>query len=107
MFLLTLRWRVRVCICQRWSCLSRVLPGWWWRKLQTVQRADFGGTILALQDFWPGHQGVENLDVVRAIAKLLDHVTLFTSLPLVKDGDLLNIVQHVILARGPRDCPDH
>ena len=26
--------------------------------LQTVQRAEFGGAILVLQAFWPGHFGV-------------------------------------------------
>ena len=69
--------------------------------LQTVQQADFFGTIMALQAFWPGHLGVDNLDVVRTIARLLDHGTLSTPLPWVKDGDLIATVKHMILARVP------
>ena len=56
---------------------------------------------MALQDFWPGHLVVDNLNVVRAIAKLMDPRTLFTPLLLVKDGDLIAIARHMILARGP------
>ena len=41
--------------------------------LQTMQRAEFWGTILALQAFWCGHFGVDNLNVVRSIARLHDH----------------------------------
>ena len=59
------------------------------------------GTIMALQAFWPPHSVVDNLNVVRAIAKLLDHGTLFTPLPLVKNGDLIAIVRHMILATHP------
>ena len=68
--------------------------------LQTVQRAEFWSTIMALQDFWPGHLELDSLNV-RAIAKLLDHATLFTPLPLFKNGDLIACVRHMILARGP------
>ena len=35
--------------------------------LQTVQRAEFWGTILALQALWPGHLEVDNLDVSRLL----------------------------------------
>ena len=36
--------------------------------LQTVHQADFWRTFMALQAFWPGHFGVDNLNVVvRAI----------------------------------------
>ena len=35
--------------------------------LQTVQRAEFWGAILALQAFWPGHFRIDNLNVVRSI----------------------------------------
>ena len=41
--------------------------------LQTVQRAEFWGAILALQSFWPGHLGIDNLNVVRSFGRLLDH----------------------------------
>ena len=38
-------------------------------SLQTVQRPEFWGAILALQTFWPGHLGIHNLDFVRSIAR--------------------------------------
>ena len=57
--------------------------------LQTVQRAEFWGAILALEAFWPGHLGIDNLDVVRAIGRLHDRGCLSEPLPLVKDGILL------------------
>ena len=39
--------------------------------LQTVQRAEFGARFWPRRPFWPGHFGVESLDVVRSIALLL------------------------------------
>ena len=65
-------------------------------KLQTVQRA----AILALQAFWPGHSGIDNLNAVRSVGRLLDHGCLSNPLPLVKDGDLVAIIQHLIRVRG-------
>ena len=38
-----------------------------------LQCAGFWGAILALQAFWPGHLGIDNLDVVRSIARVLYH----------------------------------
>ena len=35
--------------------------------LQTVQRAEFWGAILALLSYWPCHLGVDNLNVARSI----------------------------------------
>ena len=40
------------------------------------------------------------LNVVRSIARLLDRSSLSRPPPLVKDADLIAIVQHMILARG-------
>ena len=40
--------------------------------LQTVQRAEFWGAIVALQAYWPCHLGIDNLNVVRSIGQLLD-----------------------------------
>ena len=51
--------------------------------------------------FFAWSLGVDNLDVGRSIARLLDHGSLSKPLPLVKDGDLNAIVQHMILAWGP------
>ena len=66
-----------------------------------MQRAEFLGTVLTVQALWPGHLGVDNLDVVRSIARLLGHGSLSRHLHLVKDGDLIAVVQHMILAWGP------
>ena len=49
----------------------------------TVQRAEFLGAILALQAFWPGHLGIDNLNVVRTSGRLLDRGCHFKPLSLV------------------------
>ena len=40
--------------------------------MQTVQRAEFWGAIVALQAYWPCHLGIDNLNVARSIGCLLD-----------------------------------
>ena len=44
--------------------------------LQTVQRAEFGSAILALQAYWPCHLGIDKINVVRSVSRLLDHDSL-------------------------------
>ena len=44
--------------------------------LQTVQRAEFWGAIVALQAYWPCHLGIDNLNVARTTGRLLDHDSL-------------------------------
>ena len=68
--------------------------------LQTVQRAELWGAIVAMQAYWPCHLGIDNLNVVRSIGRLLDADCLAKPLPLVKDGDLVALVQYVIRTRG-------
>ena len=68
--------------------------------LQTVQRAEFWGAIVAMQAYWPCHLGIDNLNVARTIGRLLDKGCLVKPLPLVKDGDLVAIVQQMIRTRG-------
>ena len=68
--------------------------------LQTVQRAEFWGAIIALQSYRPCHLGIDNLNVARSIGRLLDHGCLAKPLPLIKDGDLIVIVQCMIRTRG-------
>ena len=68
--------------------------------MQTVQRAEFWGAILAMQAYWPCHSGIDNLNVARSIGRLLDHGSLNKPLPLVKDGDLIALVQYMIRTRG-------
>ena len=61
---------------------------------------NFGGAILAMQAYWPCHLGIDNLNVAQSIGRLLDHGSLNKSLLLVKDGDLIALVQYMILTRG-------
>ena len=68
--------------------------------LQTVQRAEFWGALLAMQAYWPCHLGIDNLNVVRSIGRLLVFGCLAKPLPLVKDGDLVALVQYMIRTRG-------
>ena len=56
--------------------------------------------IVALQAYWPCHLGIDNLNVVRSIGRLLDADCLAKPLPLVKDGDLIALVQYMIRTRG-------
>ena len=44
--------------------------------------------------------GCDNPNVVRFIGRSLDHSGFSTPLPLIKDGDLITIVQHMYQARG-------
>ena len=68
--------------------------------MQTVQRAEFWGAILALQAYWPCHLGIDNLNVARTIGRLLDKDCLVKPLPLVEDKDLVALVQYMIRTRG-------
>ena len=68
--------------------------------MQTVQRAEFWGAIVALQAYWPFHSGIDNVNVARTIGRLLDEGCLVKPLPLVKDGDLIALVQKMISSRG-------
>ena len=58
------------------------------------------GAIAALQAYWPCHFGVDNLNVARTIGRLLDKDSLAKLLLLVKDGELVALVQHMIRTRG-------
>ena len=68
--------------------------------MQTVQRAEFWGAIVALQAYWPCHLGIDNLDVARSTGRLLDFDCLTKPLPLVKDGDLIALARYMIRTRG-------
>ena len=68
--------------------------------MQTVQRAEFWGAIVAMQAYWPCHVGIDNLNVARTIGRLLDKDCLVKPLPLVKDGVLVTLVQYIIRTRG-------
>ena len=57
--------------------------------LQSVQRAQFWGVILALQANDGEHLGVDNLGVARHVGRLLDGKTASRPAEWVKDRDLL------------------
>ena len=46
------------------------------------------------------HSGIDNLNVARNVGRLLDHDSLVKPLPLVKDGDLIALVQYMIRTGG-------
>ena len=68
--------------------------------MQTVQRPEFWGDIVALQAYWPCHLGIDNLNVARSVGRLLDHDSLAKPLPLVKDGDLIALARYMIRTSG-------
>ena len=68
--------------------------------MQTVQRAEFWGAIVALQAYWPCHLAIDNLNVARSIGRLLDRDGLVHLLPLIKDGDLIALARYMIRTRG-------
>ena len=68
--------------------------------LQTVQRAELWGVILALHSAGLVHMGVDNLNVVREVDKLLDSEFASRPFELVKGGDLILRFNRMLDARG-------
>ena len=68
--------------------------------LQSVQRAEMWGVILALQASRALHLGVDNLGVVRHVGRLLDGCRGAVPFQLVNDGDLLLLIDHMLRSRG-------
>ena len=68
--------------------------------VQSVQRAEYWGVILALQAYSGIHIGIDNLNVLRGVAALLSHRVPRSPLPLVKDGDLLATIHSMLSLRG-------
>ena len=73
------------------------IPG----PIQSVQRAEYWGVILALQAYSGIHIGIDNLNVLRGVAALLTHGVPRSPLPLKKDGDLLAIIHSMLCLRRP------
>ena len=69
--------------------------------LQSVQRAELWGVILALQSSGAVHLGVDNLGVVRHVGRLLDGRPGSIPFELLKDGDLLFLIDRMVRLRGP------
>ena len=68
--------------------------------LQTVQRAEMWGVILALQTSRAVHLGVDNLCVVRHVGRLLDGCRGSKPFEFVNDGDLLLLIERMLHQRG-------
>ena len=69
-------------------------------SIQSVQRAEYWGVILALQAYSGIHIGIDNLNVLRGVAALLSHRVTRSPLLLEKDGDLLATIQSMLCLRG-------
>ena len=72
------------------------MPG----SLQTGQRADLWGIVLALQTSRAVHLGVDNLDVVRHVGRLLDDRRSPCPAELMNDGDLILLIDEMFGLRG-------
>ena len=93
---------------RRWGYVDRVrpevqscqgfcsVPG----PLQSVQRAEMWGVILALHSSGVVHLGVDHLGVVRHVGRLLDGCHGSTPFELVNDGDLLLLIDRMLHHRG-------
>ena len=68
--------------------------------LQSVQRAEMWGVILALQTSRAVHLGVDNLGVVRHVGRLLRGCRGPKPFELVNDGDLLLLIEQMLDRRG-------
>ena len=68
--------------------------------LQTVQRAEMWGVVLALKTSPAVHLGVDNLGVVRHVDRLLDGCRGPVPFELVNDGDLLLLIERILHLRG-------
>ena len=68
--------------------------------MQTLQRAEFWGAVLAMHAYWPCHLGIDNLNVARTLGRRLDRDCWVKPLPLVKDGDLVALARYMIRTRG-------
>ena len=68
--------------------------------IQSVQRAEYWGVILALQAYSGIHIGIDNLNVLRNIATLVSHNIPRSSFPLMKDGDILATIHSMLSLRG-------
>ena len=68
--------------------------------LQSVQRADMWGVILALQSSSAVHLGVDNLGVVRHGGRLVAGCPGSTPFELVHDGELLLLIDRILHLRG-------
>ena len=69
--------------------------------LQTVQRTEIWGVLVALQGCTRMHVGVDNLNVLRHVSRIIDDRCTGKPFPLVNDGDLFLKVHQFVRWRGP------
>ena len=70
--------------------------------LQSVQRAELWGVLVALQGCLRLHVGVDNLNIVNHLAGLISGRRAGRLFPLVTDGDLLLLAQQMVRWRESR-----
>ena len=73
------------------------IPG----PLQSVQRAEIWGILVALSRRATMHIGVDNLSVVSHVSSLIANRWTGRPFPLVNDGDILCLAQRKVQSRGP------
>ena len=78
------------------SCRGFAVPG----PLQSVQRAEFWGVILALQASAPLHLEIDSLHVVRHGGRLLDGGRNPCPAELVEDADLILLIERILHLRS-------
>ena len=71
-----------------------------WSLADCVQRAEFWRVVLALQATNAVHLGVDNLNVVRYVGRLLDGLSTIRPFELVDDGDLIILTRKLLSIRG-------
>ena len=67
---------------------------------QSVQRTDTWGFLVALQGCVRVHVGVDNLNVINHVCRIVAGGRTIWLLPLLSDGDLLRLVQRLVQCRG-------
>ena len=72
------------------------------RPRQSVQRVELWGVILAIQCSSAIHLGVDNLNVVRHVSRILDGRVARRPFELTFDGDLLTVIEKMIHQKGIR-----
>ena len=70
------------------------------RVLQSVQRPELWEVLLAFQASEAIHLGVDNHNVVRQVGRLLDGVQSSCPAELLKDGDLIMLIDRILGQKG-------
>ena len=67
--------------------------------LQSVRRAEYWGVFIALQTYSGIHIGIDHLNVLRGVAKMIDTGITGTPLPLDKDDDISAAIHSMLRLR--------